>query len=116
MTYRLKVHPLYLGLGLATVTTILLSSFLYSETVEFLVIAVVLALVLLASQASGLLIFRTSHELMATMVGGTAGGLFGGLIVFLLMPSHCDGHAMTMMTDSMAGMIGCTLAGWRHYR
>lgn len=116
MTYRLKVHPLYLGLGLAALTTILLSSFLYSETVEFLVIAVILALILLGCQASGLLVFRTGHDMMATMVGGTAGGLIGGLIVLLLMPSHCDGHAMTMMTDSMAGMVGCTLAGWQHYR
>ncbi len=116
MVHRLKIHPLYFGLASTAVVTIVLSAVLYSETVEFLVIAIVLAIILIASQASGLLAYHSSHDMMASMVGGTAGGLLGGAIVLLLMPSHCDGHAMTMMTDSMAGMIGCTLAGWQHYR
>ncbi len=116
MAYRLRIRPLYVGLALSTIITVALSALLYSETVEFLVIAIVLALGIMACQATGLLAFRSSHDMMATMVGGTAGGLIGGLIVLLLMPSHCDGHTMTMMTDSMAGMVGCTLAGWQHYR
>lgn len=116
MAYRLRIRPLYLGLMLSSIITIALSALLYSETVEFLVISLVLAGMVMGLQKLGVLAFRSSHDMMATMIGGTAGGLIGGLIVLLLMPSHCDGHAMTMMTDSMAGMVGCTLAGWHHYR
>lgn len=91
-----------------------LSVFMFSETLEFVAISVALAGVMAARS-----LWRASptdsHDTMGAMVGGTAGGMIGGLLVLALMPSHCGGHDMTVMTDSMAGMVGTTLGGWGRY-
>lgn len=100
-----------IGFTGAFLSTWALSSFMYSETLEFVSITLVLAV--LTALLSAFLPQKTSQDAMKTMVGGTAGGLLGGLLVLALMPSHCGGHSMTVMTDSMAGMIGCTLGQWQ---
>jgi len=59
-----------------------------------------------------LLIRRSAHigdTAMVCMVGGTAGGLLGGIVVRLV----CAPSAMMpIMMASMAGMVGGTLCGW----
>lgn len=46
---------------------------------------------------------------MGCMVGGTAGGMLGGILVRIF----CDpGAMMPIMMASMAGMVGGTLCGW----
>lgn len=49
---------------------------------------------------------------MTSMVGGTAGGLLGGIVVRL----YCAPPGMMpIMMASMAGMVGGTLCGWGVY-
>ena len=49
---------------------------------------------------------------MSYMIGGTAGGLLGGIVVRLV----CAPSAMMpIMMASMAGMVGGTLCGWSVY-
>ncbi len=52
---------------------------------------------------------RDPHMAMACMVGGTAGGLLGGIFVRLLCAPSV---MMPIMMASMAGMVGGTLCGW----
>lgn len=53
--------------------------------------------------------FGLGDMAMAGMVGGTAGGLLGGVIVRLLCAPSV---MMPIMMASMAGMVGGTLCGW----
>ncbi len=46
---------------------------------------------------------------MGCMVGGTAGGLLGGILVRAVLD---PGAMMPIMMASMAGMTGGTLCGW----
>lgn len=52
---------------------------------------------------------------MDAMVGGTAGGFFGGIAAAIL-GIHGANTAMALMTASMAGMVGGTLGGWAAFR
>ena len=55
---------------------------------------------------------RDPHMAMACMVGGTAGGLLGGVLVRIF----CAPSAMMpIMMASMAGMVGGTLCSWGVY-
>ena len=59
-----------------------------------------------------LLIRRPAHigdTAMICMVGGTAGGLVGGILVRLFCAPSV---MMPIMMASMAGMVGGTLCGW----
>ena len=52
---------------------------------------------------------RRTDWTMLCMVGGTAGGLLGGIVVRIFCAPDT---MMPMMMASMAGMVGGTLCGW----
>lgn len=109
MRHKVGLRPGVLpSLGVAAPSVVLAWCLLPNHEVACVVVALVMPIVVpwLVSRpdAAG-----RPDLAMGCMVGGTAGGLLGGILVRTLC---APGAMMPIMMASMAGMVGGTLCGW----
>ena len=110
MAHWAQPHPAFWPAMLVAVPMVVLTwCLLPNHEVACVVIALSMPVLVPVFIRPRALSLRDPHMAMACMVGGTAGGLLGGIFVRLLCAPSV---MMPIMMASMAGMVGGTLCGW----